>query len=577
MKFLQKYKEWINSKTISEEIKSELTSLKDEKEIEDRFYKDLDFGTAGLRGIIGAGTNRMNTYTVSKATQGYAMYLNNNFENPSVAIAYDSRNMSEEFAKATALTFAANGVKVYLFESLRPTPMLSFTVRELNCSGGVVITASHNPKQYNGYKVYGQDGGQITDEGVHEILSYINNIDIFEDVKTISEEEAMEKGLLQYIGEDIDKVYIEKVKSLILRKELVNEKAKDLNIIYTPIHGSGLMPIKRVLTELGFEKLSIVKEQENPDGDFPTTPYPNPEAKQVFELALEMAKDINPDIIFGTDPDADRIGVIVKDNSGEYKVLTGNETGMLLAHYMLKSLKDRNELPENAAVIKTIVTTEAVKNIVESFNAKLIDTLTGFKYIGEKIKEFEETNSNTFIFGLEESYGYLAGTFVRDKDAVVAATLITEMTLYYKEKGLTLYEALINLYEEYGYTKETLVSIELQGKEGQDKITKCIDTLRNDKVTEINGIKVVKAFDYKLSEEVSYENNDVTKSEINLPKSNVLKYILEDDSWFVVRPSGTEPKMKVYLSIVGESLKSSEEKINAFKEDVMDKISNILN
>ena len=577
MKFLQKYKEWINSKTISEEIKSELTSLKDEKEIEDRFYKDLDFGTAGLRGIIGAGTNRMNTYTVSKATQGYAMYLNNNFENPSVAIAYDSRNMSEEFAKATALTFAANGVKVYLFESLRPTPMLSFTVRELNCSGGVVITASHNPKQYNGYKVYGQDGGQITDEGVHEILSYINNIDIFEDVKTISEEEAMEKGLLQYIGEDIDKVYIEKVKSLILRKELVNEKAKDLNIIYTPIHGSGLMPIKRVLTELGFEKLSIVKEQENPDGDFPTTPYPNPEAKQVFELALEMAKDINPDIIFGTDPDADRIGVIVKDNSGEYKVLTGNETGMLLAHYMLKSLKDRNELPENAAVIKTIVTTEAVKNIVESFNAKLIDTLTGFKYIGEKIKEFEETNSNTFIFGLEESYGYLAGTFVRDKDAVVAATLITEMTLYYKEKGLTLYEALINLYEEYGYTKETLVSIELQGKEGQDKITKCIDTLRNDKVTEINGIKVVKAFDYKLSEEVTYENNDMIKSEINLPKSNVLKYILEDDSWFVVRPSGTEPKMKVYLSIVGESLKSSEEKINAFKEDVMDKISNILN
>ena len=577
MKFLQKYKEWINSKTISEEIKSELTSLKDEKEIEDRFYKDLDFGTAGLRGVIGAGTNRMNTYTVSKATQGYAIYLNNNFENPSVAIAYDSRNMSEEFAKATALTFAANKVKVYLFESLRPTPMLSFTVRELNCSGGVVITASHNPKQYNGYKVYGQDGGQITDEGVHEILSYINNIDIFEDVKTISEEEAMEKGLLQYIGEDIDKVYIEKVKSLILRKELVNEKAKDLNIIYTPIHGSGLMPIKRVLTELGFEKLSIVKEQENPDGYFPTTPYPNPEAKQVFELALEMAKDINPDIIFGTDPDADRIGVIVKDNSGEYKVLTGNETGMLLAHYMLKSLKDRNELPENAAVIKTIVTTEAVKNIVESFNATLINTLTGFKYIGEKIKEFEETNSNTFIFGLEESYGYLAGTFVRDKDAVVAATLITEMTLYYKEKGLTLYEALINLYEEYGYTKETLVSIELQGKEGQDKITKCIDTLRNDKVTEINGIKVVKAFDYKLSEEVSYENNNVIKSEINLPKSNVLKYILEDDSWFVVRPSGTEPKMKVYLSIVGESLKSSEEKINAFKEDVMDKISNILN
>ena len=522
MEFLQKYKQWINSDIITEEIRNELNLIKEEKEIEDRFYKDLDFGTAGLRGVIGAGTNRMNIYTVSKATQGYAQYLNNHFENPSVAIAYDSRNMSDEFAKATALTFAANGVKVYLFESLRPTPMLSFTVRELKCQGGVVITASHNPKQYNGYKVYGEDGGQITDEGVNEILSYINNIDIFKDVKTIDEKEAIEKGLLQYIGEDVDKVYIEKVKSLILRKELVKEKAKDLNIIYTPIHGSGLMPIKRVLTELGFEKLSIVKEQEKPDGDFPTTPYPNPEAKQVFELALEMAKDINPDIIFGTDPDADRIGVIVKDNSGEYKVLTGNETGMLLTHYMLKSLKDRNELPENAAVIKTIVTTEAVRKIVESFNATLIDTLTGFKYIGEKIKEFEETHSNTFIFGLEESYGYLAGTFVRDKDAVVAATLITEMTLYYKEQGLTLYEALIKLYDEYGYTKEDLVSIELSGKEGQEKISNCIDNLRNDNITEVNNVKVVKYFDYKKSEEVTYNlNEEPISCEINLPSKRV--------------------------------------------------------
>ena len=573
--FLQKYNEWISSEVINEEIKNELISINDDKEKEDRFYKDLEFGTGGLRGVIGAGTNRMNIYTVSKATQGYAQYLNNHFKNPSVAIAYDSRNMSREFAKATALTFAANNIKVYLFEDLRPTPMLSFTVRELKCQGGVVITASHNPKQYNGYKVYGQDGGQITDETANEVIGYINNLDIFEDVKTISEEEAISNELLQYIGEDIDKVYIEKVKSLSLRKELIQEKAKDLNIIYTPIHGSGLMPIKRVLTELGFENLNIVKEQEKPDGNFPTSSYPNPEDKSVFNIALNMAKESNPDIIFGTDPDCDRIGVVVKDNSGEYKVLTGNQTGMLLAHYILKALSDRNELPKNSAVIKTIVTTEGVRKIVESFGAELIDTLTGFKYIGEKIKEFEETNSNEFIFGLEESYGYLAGTFVRDKDAVIASMLITEMALYYKEEGLTLYEALIKLYEEYGFTQEELISIELQGKEGQEKIANCLDTLRKDKLTEVNGVSVAISFDYKLSEETIY-GNEVSTAEIKLPKSNVLKYILEDDSWFVVRPSGTEPKMKIYLSVVGEELKDSEEKLINFKKYVMDKINNIL-
>ena len=573
--FLQKYNEWVNYKSINEEIKNELLSINDNKEKEDRFYKELEFGTGGLRGVIGAGTNRMNIYTVSKATQGYAQYLNNHFEDPSVAIAYDSRNMSREFAKAAALTFAANSIKVYLFEDLRPTPMLSFTVRELKCQGGIVITASHNPKQYNGYKVYGEDGGQITDETAKEVIGYINNLDIFNDVKTITEEEAISKGLLQYIGEDIDKVYIDKVKNLVLRKELIQEKAKELNIIYTPIHGSGLMPIKRALTELGFENLNVVKEQENPDGNFPTASYPNPEDKSVFNLALEMAKETNPDIIFGTDPDCDRIGVVVKDNTGEYKVLTGNQTGMLLAHYMLKSLSDRNELPKNSAVIKTIVTTEGVRKIVESFEAELIDTLTGFKYIGEKIKEFEETNSNSFIFGLEESYGYLAGTFVRDKDAVIAAVLITEMVLYYKEEGLNLYEALIRLYEEYGFTQEELISIELQGKEGQEKITNCLDTLRKYKLTEVNGVKVVKAFDYKLSEETVY-GNKASIEEINLPKSNVLKYILEDDSWFVVRPSGTEPKMKVYLSVVGESLIDSEDKLNDFKKCVMDKINGIL-
>ncbi|MBC5628065.1 phospho-sugar mutase [Clostridium sp. NSJ-6] len=557
MKYKDKYNLWLNYIKIKSETKMELLKIDDELDIEDRFYKDLDFGTGGLRGVIGAGSNRMNIYTVAKATQGYAQYLNASFESPSVAIAYDSRNMSKEFAKATALTFAANNIKVYLFEDLRPTPMLSFTVRELGCKGGIVITASHNPKQYNGYKVYGEDGGQITDETAKEVIGYINNIDIFNDVKSIAEEKALEDGLLTYIGEDIDRIYIDKVKSLILRKDLIDEKAKELNIIYTPIHGSGLMPIKRTLTELGFKKLNIVKEQEKPDGNFPTASYPNPEEKSVFNIALDMAKDINPDIIFGTDPDCDRIGVVVKENSGGYRVLTGNQTGMLLAHYILKSLKDMDKLPENAAVIKTIVTTEGVRKIVESFGAELIDTLTGFKYIGEKIKEFEETNSNSFIFGLEESYGYLSGTFVRDKDAVIAATLITEMALYYKEEGLTLYEALMKLYEEYGFTQEELISIELQGKEGQEKIAKCLNSLREDKIIEVNGVKVAKAFDYTLTEETG------------LPKSNVLKYILEDDSWFVVRPSGTEPKMKVYLSVVGSSITDSVERLNNFKEDVM--------
>ena len=571
MNFLQKYNEWINSKVINEEIKNELILINDNKEKEDRFYKDLEFGTGGLRGVIGAGTNRMNVYTVSKATQGYAQYLSNHFENPSVAIAYDSRNMSREFAKATALTFVANNIKVYLFEDLRPTPMLSFTVRELKCQGGVVITASHNPKQYNGYKVYGQDGGQITDETAKEVIGYINNLDIFADVKTVSEEEAISKGLLKYIGEDVDKVYIEKVKSLSLRKELIKEKAKDLNIIYTPIHGSGNVPVRRILKELGYENVFVVKEQEMPDGNFPTAPYPNPEDPKVFKLALDMAKEIQPDIIFGTDPDCDRIGVVVKDNNGEYQVLSGNQTGMLLTNYILSSLKEMNKLPENGAVIKTIVTTESVRKMTEEYGVTLIDTLTGFKYIGEKIREFEESGSNEYLFGFEESYGYLAGTFARDKDAVVASMLIAEMTLYYKEQGKTLYDGLIELYNKYGYFKESLVSIELAGKEGQEQIAKCIDGLRNDALKEMNGVKVITSFDYKLSKELN--NLTGEEKEIKLPKSNVLKYVLEDDSWFVVRPSGTEPKMKIYLSVKGSSLEDSKEKTENFKNAIMEVIN----
>ncbi|HAT4256046.1 phospho-sugar mutase [Clostridium perfringens] len=568
MKHLQKLKMWIGSTKVSEEIKRDLKELTDSKEIEDRFYKDLEFGTGGLRGVIGAGTNRMNIYTVAKATQGYVEYLKKHFENPSIAIAYDSRNMSKEFAKATSLTFAANNIKVFLFEDLRPTPELSFTVRKLNCSGGIVITASHNPKQYNGYKVYGADGGQITDEIAKEIIGYINKLHIFDDVKTMDEKEALDKGLLTYIGEGVDKEYIKNVKSIVIRKDLVKEKASDLKIIYTPIHGSGNKPVRRVLHELGFKNLKVVKEQENPDGNFPTASYPNPEDKSVFKLALEMAKTENPDVIFGTDPDCDRIGVIVKDNSGDYKILTGNQTGMLLADYMLKSLKDEGRLSSKGAIIKTIVTTEGVKNIAEYYGVDLINTLTGFKYIGEKIGEFEKTKSNDFIFGLEESYGYLAGTFVRDKDAVIASTLIAEMALYYKEKGLTLYEALIELYEKFGYTQEKLISLELTGKEGQEKITKCIDSLRNDPVKEVNGVRVKTSFDYKLSKELNNINGE--ELEIKLPKSNVLKYILEDNSWFVIRPSGTEPKIKVYLAIEANSLEESQKKIMNFENDIMD-------
>ena len=571
--YKEKYNEWINSDLINEEIKNELRNISDEKEIEDRFYKDLDFGTGGLRGVIGAGTNRMNIYTVSKATQGFANYLNNNFEKPSVAVAYDSRNMSDEFAKAAALTLCANGVKVYLYESLRPTPMLSFAVRYLKCQGGIVVTASHNPKQYNGYKVYDEFGGQVTDDKANKIITLVNEVTDFSMIKNMSEDEALNKGLLVYVGEEVDKAYIQEVKGLTIRKDLVKEKAGDLKIIYTPIHGSGNMPVRRVLSELGYSNVKVVKEQEEPNGNFPTAPYPNPEMPQVFELALDMAKKESPDIIFGTDPDCDRIGVVVKEGNGEFKVLTGNQTGLLLTHYILSALKETNTLPKNGVVIKTIVTTEGARKIAGDFGIELMDVLTGFKYIGEKIREFRENGDKKYIFGFEESYGYLAGEFVRDKDAVIASMLIAEMTLYYKEQGMSLYEALIKLYEKYGFYKETLISIELEGKEGQEKIAACIDGLRSSKIETVDGVKVVNKLDYKLSVE---ENNGV-KSEINLPKSNVLKYILEDGSSFVVRPSGTEPKMKIYLAVKGNSLDNAESEIERFKSKVMEIINEKLN
>lgn len=576
MVYREKYNEWISSSTISEEVKEELRAIKDEKEIEDRFYKELEFGTGGLRGIIGAGTNRMNVYTVGKATQGFADFINDTYKGEkAIAIAYDSRNMSKEFAKAAALTLCANDIKVYLYESLRPTPMLSFAVRHLKCKAGIVITASHNPKEYNGYKAYGEDGCQLTDEPAKEVIGYVNRVEDYSKIKTMSEEEALEKGLLVYIGEDVDKAYIESLKSLTIREELVKDHAKDLKIVYTPIHGSGNVPVRRVLSELGYENVLVVKEQELPNGNFPTAPYPNPENPDVFKIAMEMANKVNADVIFGTDPDCDRIGVVVKDNKGEFRVLTGNQTGMLLVNYVLGSLKELNKLPKNGVVIKTIVTTESVRKMAEAYGVKLIDVLTGFKYIGEKIREFEETGSNQYLIGFEESYGYLFGTFSRDKDAVVASMLIAEMTLYYKKQGKTLYDALVEIYEQYGYFKESLVSVELKGKEGQEKIGRCLDLLRADEITEVNGVKVVKSFDYKSSTEKDLIAN--TTSKINLPKSNVLKYILEDDSWFVVRPSGTEPKMKVYLAVKGNSLEDADKQTERFKSCVMAIVNEKLN
>lgn len=571
MNYKEKYNEWLNSKVISESVKEELRGITDEKELEDRFYKELDFGTGGLRGVIGYGSNRMNVYTVSKATQGFANYLNKNFESPKVAIAYDSRNMSKEFAEAAALTLCANNVKVYLYESLRPTPMLSFATRHLSCQGGIVITASHNPKIYNGYKVYDEFGGQVTDEKAGLIINEVNSIENYEDIKTISLEEAIKDNLLEYIGEDVDKAYLEEVKGLTIRTELVKEHAKDLKVIYTPIHGSGNMPVRRVLKELGYENVEVVKEQEKPDGNFPTASYPNPENPQVFELALEMAKTNTPDIIFGTDPDCDRIGVVVKENSGEYKVLTGNQTGLLLTDYILSSLKEEGKLPSNGVVIKTIVTSEGARAIANYYGVEIMDVLTGFKYIGEKIRQFQENGDKKYLFGFEESYGYLAGEFVRDKDAVIASMLIAEMTLYYKEQGKSLYEALIELYNRIGFFKEDLISIELKGKEGQEKISKCLDLLRETALTEVDGVKVATRLDYKLSKEENLENN--TEFVINLPKSNVLKYILADGSSFVVRPSGTEPKMKVYSAVKGESLTNAEEKLKRFNEKVMEIIN----
>ena len=563
MEYMQKYEIWINNTYFDEETRAELKAIaNDEKEIKERFYKDLEFGTGGLRGIIGAGTNRINQYTVGKATQGLANYLigeNANGKSLSVAIAYDSRNMSPEFAQRAGLVLAANGIKAYVFDELRPTPELSFAVRQLGCNAGIVITASHNPPEYNGYKVYGDDGGQVPYPKDEAIIAKVNEIEDYSLVKYISLEEAEKKGLYQLIGKEIDDLYMEKLKEQSLNGDLICQVADDFKIVYTPLHGTGNKPVRRILKEVGFKNVYVVPEQELPDKNFSTVGYPNPEDPNVFKLALEIAKKVDADVIVGTDPDADRVGVVVKNSQGEYVMLTGNMTGALLTEYVLSQKKAKGLLNENGAVVKTIVTTEMIKPIAKNYGVKVFNVLTGFKYIGEKIKQFEQTGSNTYEFGFEESYGCLAGTYARDKDAVVATMLVAELAAFYKAQGITMYEGLMALYEKYGYYREGIKSITLKGIEGLEKIQYIMGALRKNTPTEFVGTKVEWVRDYT---EKIFHNLLTGETEENLlPPSNVLHYTLADGAWVCVRPSGTEPKIKIYYGVKGTSLKDSEGKV----------------
>ena len=568
MSYLEKYNEWCNSEIFDEETKKELRNITDENEIKDRFYKNLEFGTAGLRGIIGAGTNRMNKYTVTQATQGLANYIKKNGkESKGVAIAYDSRNMSKEFSKWTALCLNANGIKTYRFESLRPTPELSFAVRYLNCIAGIVITASHNPAEYNGYKVYWEDGAQIVSPVDKEIMAEVKAVTDFSKIKDISMEEAKEKCLYNEIGEDIDKVYIEELKKLVLNKDIISKVQKDLKIVYTPLHGTGNIPVQRILKEIGFENVYVVPEQEKPDGNFTTVKYPNPEDKKAFELALNLAQKVDADIVLATDPDADRLGIYAKDTkTGEYMPFTGNMSALLIAEYELSQKKEKGLLQKNGALITTIVSSNMAEAIANEYNVKLIEVLTGFKYIGEQIKHFEETKEYEYVFGFEESYGCLIGTHARDKDAIVAVMALCEAAAYYKNKNLTLWDQMINIYEKYGYYKESQISITMQGIDGAEKIKAILNNLRNNSPKTIGQYKVIEARDYDAGIVENYETGE--KSEIKLPKSNVLYYQLEDSAWCCVRPSGTEPKIKFYIGIKGNSMDDAEIKLQGLSNAI---------
>ena len=577
MDYKEVYESWLSNPYFDEKTKEELRGIAgDENEIKERFYKELEFGTAGLRGIIGTGTNRMNIYTVRKTTQGLANYiLSVDGQSKGVAIAYDSRRMSPEFANEAALCLAANGIKAYIFESLRPTPELSYAVRKLGCIAGINITASHNPPEYNGYKVYWEDGAQITPPHDSGIMAEVGKVTDFAEVKTMPREEAEKAGLYQVIGQAVDDSYMAELKSQVLHMDSIQEMADQLKIVYTPLHGTGNIPARRVLKELGFNHVYVVKEQELPDGEFPTVSYPNPEAEEAFALGLKLAKEVDADLVLATDPDADRLGVRVKDaKTGEYHTLTGNMSGCLLADYEIGQKKALKGLPEDGALITTIVSTNMAGAIARYYGVKLIEVLTGFKYIGQQTLNFETSGKGTYLFGFEESYGCLIGTHARDKDAIVATMALCEAAAYYKSKGMTLWDAMIQMYERYGYYKDDIKSITLKGIEGLAKIQEIMDTLRKNPPKQIGAYKVTATRDYKEDKIVNLATGETGTT--GLPSSNVLYYDLEDDAWLCVRPSGTEPKIKFYYGIKGTSLEDADAKSEAMGKDVLDMIQKML-
>lgn len=565
MNYREVYDYWLSSPVVDDEIKRELESIKnDDNEIKERFYKELAFGTGGLRGIIAAGSDRMNIYTVRKATQGLCEEIKNDGETSvkkGVVISYDSRHKSYEFALESAKVLAANGIKAYLFDELRPTPELSFAVRYLGCARGIMITASHNPKQYNGYKAYGEDGGQLPPESADRVVEFMNKIDIFKDVKVMDEDSAKASGFIEIVGSEIDDAYLSNVFKQSINSEAIKKLGDDFKVIYSPFHGTGNKPVRKILDMIGCKNVRIVKEQELPDPDFSTVKSPNPEEKEGFNLAIEMAKNDPADIIFATDPDGDRLGVVIKDSNGDYITLNGNQTGVLLCEFILRNKKLKGTLPVNGAVIKTIVTTAMIYPVAEDYSQKVYDVLTGFKFIGEKIKEFEEgVLDNEYIFGFEESYGYLAGTYCRDKDAVVAAMLVTEMAADYKAKGMTLYDGLVALYEKYGCYMESLKSYTFTGLDGTEKIASIMTQFRSNPPKEFAGMKVEKLWDVDEGTITDIANGK--KEPLNLPKSNVLKFEMENNCWFAVRPSGTEPKIKFYFGVNEPDIDAANEKIS---------------
>ncbi|MBB5325297.1 phosphoglucomutase [Anoxybacillus tepidamans] len=577
MSWRNKYRQWMTYKHLDEELKATLQQRSDdEKWLEDCFYKNLEFGTGGMRGEIGPGTNRMNVYTVRKASEGLARYIESfgiDAKKRGVVIAYDSRHKSPEFAMEAAKTLATHGIQTYVFDELRPTPELSFAVRYLQAFSGIVITASHNPPEYNGYKVYGRDGGQLPPDVADQVIRYVNEVENELAIDVEEETVLKEKGLIRMIGEEVDRAYIEKLKTISLNPQLSQEV--DVKVVFTPLHGTANQPVRRALEALGYKHVVVVKEQELPDPNFSTVKSPNPEEHAAFERAIQVGKEIDADLLIATDPDADRLGIAVKNEDGEYTVLTGNQTGGLLLHYILSQKQEKGTLPKNGVMLKTIVTSEFGRDIAASFGLETVDTLTGFKFIGEKIKEYEQTGEYVFQFGYEESYGYLIGDFARDKDAVQAAVMAVEVCAFYKKQGMSLYEGLMQLFEQYGYYREGLQSLTLKGKEGAEQIQALLASFRKQPPTEMAGKKIVVVEDYKTGERVDTATGE--KAAIALPKSNVLKYLLEDGSWFCLRPSGTEPKAKVYFGVKGRSLIDSEQQLEQLSHDVMKRVYDCLN